>query len=818
LEATEISTGDLNIDTENLEKAAGNVASNWETILQRMLPSKEADEVSHSLKEVFGIDENSFKAFNVFELLKKMPNIHERKSALTEALKEAAQTRNENCLIETKNRDRSSDIGLSDEQIKRLEKNSNRILERLLPLQATELNSAIGKLFKKDNVRKMAAVCHVLQRYMVYGFTSMEALAKLLSDENLIHSTEGILTLKEQLEITHLAVSFELKFDFEGKRTEEAIKENLQNTLNILKENKNALLWMNQEYERTRVARKWEPLVVSETDLERAKISVDDAWYGGGCHEKVTVEFMYKKYNSLGEIPADERKRLKQLRDFFEVVLENIYQLVPTDEEFVKNGKTWESNKKPEPDDRTYETHEYQVSEAGEEHKIVKLFKGMMKSKTVVDETATILKSLGDKGANFNTAQKILDLLDKESDVDNLTVRVQKKKKGCPVQGIASCPILVRVAKETRFRELPSPITDRIHQLMSGVLISEELKESYENIFDILVNIPGLFEQYNDRLELAEQVIKFKPIPRSMITAILNKCREVDGTLGSLMDAFEAVMNEPSHNGRYVSAMTDLINGMKVIADDARDMSEEQARKELANDKSFRTFLKFLVDHRPHGMKSYANAKGFKSDKFLKLAKAALILPGDMIGFYRKRLPFIKYAHVGIYAPYNDEMYVIHVQPQGGLRRNLKKCAEIKCERLEDVMNKDDVVFYIRDGQTQGEQADILSKSEACLFEDAIKFTYNSLNGSCQTFCSKILGSNLLSELNFEVTHDEANTMKALAGWFLSDEDDSDDLIKKMTERMESRTPFDLPQENEELLKTCPERLGLRLEERMRST
>ena len=310
----------------------------------------------------------------------------------------------------------------------------------------------------------------------------------------------------------------------------------------------------------------------------------------------------------------------------------------------MKNGKTWESNKKPEPDDRTYETHEYKVSEAEEEHKIVKLFKGMMKSKTVVDETATILKSLGDKGANFNTAQKILDLLDKESDVDNLTIRVQKKKKGCPVQGIASCPILVRVAKETRFRELPSPITDRIHQLMSGVLISEELKESYENIFDILVNIPGLFEQYNDRLELAEQVIKFKPIPRSMITAILNKCREVDGTLGRLMDAFEAVMNEPSHNGRYASAMTDVINGMKVIADDARDMSEEQARKELANDKSFRTFLKFLVDHRPHGMKSYANAKGYRSDKFLKLAKAALILPGDMIGFYRKRLPFIEYA------------------------------------------------------------------------------------------------------------------------------------------------------------------------------
>ena len=813
MEASKISLEDLTIGKATLEEAAANVASNWETILLRMLPSGEAKEASHSLNEVFGIDENSFKAFNAFKLLKKMPDIHERKSVLVDALKEASQTRNENCLIETNERDKSSEIWMSDAQIKVFEKNSTRILERLLPLQAVELTSAIGALFKKDHARKMAAVYHVLQRYMVYGFTSMNALTKLLSDEKLIDSTEDILTWDEQFELVHPAVSFELKFDVEGTRTEEAMKKNVQDTLNILIEDKNALLWMNQEYERTRSANNWEPLEVSKTDLDSVEISVDDVWYGGGPHEKVTIEFKYEKYKSFGEIPHEERKRLKQLKDFFELVLHNIYQLVPTDEEFVKDGKKYVSTKKPEAGDKTYETHEYKVPE--EEHKIVKLFKGMMKSKTVVDETATILKSLGDKGAKYNTAQKILELLDKKSDVDNLTIRVQKKKRGCPVRVIASAPVFVRVEKETRFRELPTPIVDRINQLMTRVLLTEELESKYEEIFDILINTPGLFDVYEDRLELANQIRNFKLTPRSLITAVLNKCQDVNGTLGRLMDSFDKFQKEHSNNETYASAMTALKDGMDAIAQDARKLSEKEAKKQLANDKSFRTFLKFLVDHHPDGMKRYANAKGYRRDKFLELAKNAQILPGDMIGFYRKNLG-IQYAHAGIYAPYNNQMYVIHVQGQGGWLRSMRKCAEVKCEKLEDIITKDDSVFFIREGKTQAAQADILSKVEACLFDDAIQFTYNGFYGSCQTFCSKILGSSLYSELNPEAAYEDANRMKAIAGWFLSNEEDSDELIRKMTERFDARTPFDeLPQEGENLFTTCPDRLGQRLTERM---
>ena len=140
----------------------------------------------------------------------------------------------------------------------------------------------------------------------------------------------------------------------------------------------------------------------------------------------------------------------------------------------------------------------------------------------------------------------------------------------------------------------------------------------------------------------------------------------------------------------------------------------------------------------------------------------------------------------------------------------------MKCEKLEDIITKDDSVFFIREGKTQAAQADILSKVEACLFDDAIQFTYNGFYGSCQTFCSKILGSSLYSELNPEAAYEDANRMKAIAGWFLSNEEDSDELIRKMTERFDARTPFDeLPQEGENLFTTCPDRLGQRLTERM---
>ena len=73
----------------------------------------------------------------------------------------------------------------------------------------------------------------------------------------------------------------------------------------------------------------------------------------GGLHEKVTVDFNYEKYNSCPEIEIEERKRLNELKDFFRIVLENIYQMVPIEEElWMDNERTWGSNKKAEADDK----------------------------------------------------------------------------------------------------------------------------------------------------------------------------------------------------------------------------------------------------------------------------------------------------------------------------------------------------------------------------------------------------------------------------------------------------------------------------------
>ena len=158
--------------------------------------------------------------------------------------------------------------------------------------------------------------------------------------------------------------------------------------------------------------------------------------------------------------------------------------------------------------------------------------------------------------------------------------------------------------------------------------------------------------------------------------------------------------------------------------------------------------------------------------------------------------------------------------------RSMKKCAEVKCERLEDVIKGDDRVFCIREYTNQKAQADILSKVEACLFDeakqnnDALQYTYNSFYGSCQTFCSKILGFELFEDLNPEVAHVEPNRMKGIAGWWLSDEENSDELIKMMSQRFERRTPFTpttprTPQEERALLTSCPRRLGQLLDLKM---
>lgn len=193
-----------------------------------------------------------------------------------------------------------------------------------------------------------------------------------------------------------------------------------------------------------------------------------------------------------------------------------------------------------------------------------------------------------------------------------------------------------------------------------------------------------------------------------------------------------------------------------------------------------------------------------------------------MICFWRKNCG-IEYAHAGIYAPVEDKKYLVHVQGEAGWLRRWKGCSEVKCDELENVIAKDDTVFFIRECENCTAQAEVLSKVEACLFEESIKYTYNGHYGSCQTFCSKVLGSSLFEELNPEAFLTTQTGLKGIVGRFIGGEDNADELVDEMEKRfetlpswIESWTPPDLP-DGESLIKTCPRESRLALQGRIQT-
>ena len=579
------------------------------------------------------------------------------------------------------------------------------------------------------------------------------------------------------------------------RKNEARIKKGLQNTLTDFLSNENALLWMNQEYERSRANFNWRPLEVTKEDLKTVSISVDEAWYGGGTHEKVTVEFKYDNYNSSSEIARKQKERLNQLRDFFQLVLENVHQLVPITDEFVKSGGTWQSDRKPDRDNKNYETYEYK--------RVRQMFKFFKSSETSRQKTASIFRSLGEKGVKYNEAQKILDLLNSDDDVDNLTIRVQRAKQRTQVNQITCSPIFICPEEKSRLKELPEILLNKVNQLMKKELLTGALKDKYEEVFDSLINLndPSLFV-HNKREELAPKIALYKSTPLSMISIFINHLRDEDRTIGELGEAFSALEKEFSDRKSLAKAMKEMKVGLETIMKEAKQISESEAEKQFANDRSLGTFVNFLKDHHPNGMKKYAKARGFRKEQFLQLTEDKQLVVGDMICFWRKNLG-IEYAHAGIYTPATGRKYVVHVQAEGGRLRRMKGHAVVKYGKLEEITTKDDLVFFIRECQTPSAQGEVLSKVEACLFDEPIKFTYNGHYGSCQTFCSKVLGSSLFEELNPVSFLTTQTGMKRVAGWWLGGEDNADELVTEMEKRFESMSIYDLQQEVN-LVKTCP--------------
>ena len=118
-----------------------------------------------------------------------------------------------------------------------------------------------------------------------------------------------------------------------------------------------------------------------------------------------------------------------------------------------------------------------------------------------------------------------------------------------------------------------------------------------------------------------------------------------------------------------------------------------------------------------------------------------------------------------------------------------------------------------RECENSAAQLEVLNKLEACLFPEAIQYTYNGYYGSCQTFCSRILGSALFEELNPEAFLTSAFGLKAIASWWLGGEANAGELVKEMNNRFENPTAYDVPPQDGRHVKTYPEssRLGQHL-------
>ena len=141
----------------------------------------------------------------------------------------------------------------------------------------------------------------------------------------------------------------------------------------------------------------------------------------------------------------------------------------------------------------------------------------------------------------------------------------------------------------------------------------------------------------------------------------------------------------------------------------------------------------------------------------------------------------------------------------------MRKTAEVKDQNLEEIIKDDDLVFFIRNCANNKEQAEVLSKVMACLYARPIEYTYNGYWGSCQTFCSKVLGSVLFEELNPEAFLTSPPVWKSVVGRALSSEYDCKELINKMAERFQPsileqyQSTIRMPEQDESLMKTCPD-------------
>ena len=138
-----------------------------------------------------------------------------------------------------------------------------------------------------------------------------------------------------------------------------------------------------------------------------------------------------------------------------------------------------------------------------------------------------------------------------------------------------------------------------------------------------------------------------------------------------------------------VSAMASPIDGLDTILQEARKLSEEQAGKQYANKNSLDVFISFLEEHKADAMKKYARTYAHEKEKFECLIRDKIVIPGDIVCFFRKHWTGLKYAHAAIFGGGGyviKEMKVAHIQHifsrQHKVQFKISKQCEVRLESL----------------------------------------------------------------------------------------------------------------------------------------
>merc|ERR1712080_372584 len=216
---------------------------------------------------------------------------------------------------------------------------------------------------------------------------------------------------------------------------------------------------------------------IEKEELKYLKFKISDSWYGGTFHHRINIVF------SQEEESTEEHDRLNQLKNFFQLALDHIHDIIPSEGEFVLNGDTWEMQETLGINPNIQKTLVL----------IRDVYNAVQFNPEIQNNAVSLFQRLGDKGVKFNEAEKILNLLTDKNiqDIGKVKVTIENvPDKNNNVLVINSGPLFLwpdqrlnELTEELRCR-LKKALTDEIQTTESEELSSSDLVD----IFEILLH------------------------------------------------------------------------------------------------------------------------------------------------------------------------------------------------------------------------------------------------------------------------------------------------------------------------------------------